>query len=190
MPLACATTVILGYVPYCVTYSVPGALGFLPMYTAEEGLQSGDRFYLLNMLPSAWMYAHHVPAYKVFVALAALGFRAGGGVGVLETRRRRIQRGAAVCVHRGDVPGGAFPGDPVVHDLARAVPVPAAESVAVVLDDGVRAGALLQLVARQRGRDFSCKIRRSSCPRLGYGWRARRCAGTGRECGRSLQHGL
>ncbi len=74
MPLSLATTVILGYVPYCVTYSVPGALGFLPMYTAEEGLQSGDRFYLLNMLPSGWMYAHHLPVYKVFVALVGLGF--------------------------------------------------------------------------------------------------------------------
>ena len=74
MPLACATTVVLGYVPYCVTYSVPGALGFLPMYTREEGLQSGERFYLLSMLPSGWMYAHGVPVYKVFVALVALGF--------------------------------------------------------------------------------------------------------------------
>ncbi len=79
MPLACMTTVIVGYVPYCVTYSVPGALGFLPMYTAEEGLQSGDRFYLLNMLPSGWMYAHHVPVYKVFVVLAALGFALAAG---------------------------------------------------------------------------------------------------------------
>lgn len=74
MPLACATTVIVGYIPYCVTYSVPGALGFLPMYTAEEGLQSGDRFYLLNLLPSGWMYAHHIPVYKVFVALVGVGF--------------------------------------------------------------------------------------------------------------------
>ena len=74
MPLACATTIIVGYLPYCVTYSVPGALGFLPMYTQEEGLQSGDRFYLLNLLPSGWMYAHHVPLYQVFVALAGAGF--------------------------------------------------------------------------------------------------------------------
>ena len=74
MPLACATTVVLGYVPYCLSYSVPGALGFLPMYTQEEGLQSGDRFYLLNMLPTGWMYAHGIPVYKVFVVLAGLGF--------------------------------------------------------------------------------------------------------------------
>ncbi len=74
MPLTCATTVVIGYLPYCLTYSVPGALGFLPMYTEEEGLQSGDRFYLLNMLPSRWMYAHRVPVYPTFAALAAAGF--------------------------------------------------------------------------------------------------------------------
>ena len=73
-PLACATTVVLGYLPYCLTYSVPGALGFLPMYTQEEGLRNGDRFYLLNLLPSGWMYAHGVPVYHTFVALAAAGF--------------------------------------------------------------------------------------------------------------------
>ncbi len=74
LPLACAATVIVGYVPYCVTYSLPGALGFLPKYTEEEGLQSGDRFYLLNMLPSGWMNAHGVPVYQVFVVLVGLGF--------------------------------------------------------------------------------------------------------------------
>ena len=74
LPLACATTVVLGYLPYCLTYSVPGALGFLPMYTEEEGLQSGDRFYLLNLLPSGWMNAHRVPVYHTFVVLAAAGF--------------------------------------------------------------------------------------------------------------------
>lgn len=74
MPLTCATTIILGYLPYCATYSVPGALGFLPMYATEEGLQSGDRFYLLNLLPAGWMYAHHLPVYKVFVALVGLSF--------------------------------------------------------------------------------------------------------------------
>ena len=74
MPLACAVTVIVGYLPYCATYSVRGALGFLPVYTEEEGLQSGDRFYLLNMLPSGLFNAHGISTYKVFVVLVGLAF--------------------------------------------------------------------------------------------------------------------
>ena len=93
MPLTCATTVVLAYLPYCLTYSVPGALGFLPMYTQEEGLQSGDRFYGLNLLPSGWMYAHRVPLYGTFAALAAAVFALAAGWALW--RRDADERSAA-----------------------------------------------------------------------------------------------
>ena len=71
MPLAVAVTVCAGYLPYTLTYSLPGALGFLPMYTQEEGLQSGDRYYFLNMLPLGLLHSLHLSPPKVFMALAA-----------------------------------------------------------------------------------------------------------------------
>ena len=74
MPLACAATVCAAYLPYMATYSFKGALGFLPMYASEEGLQSGDRFYFLNMLPSGLLLRLGIEPYTVFVALAALAF--------------------------------------------------------------------------------------------------------------------
>ena len=76
MPLACAATVAAGYLPYIATYSFKGALGFLPMYASEEGLQSGDRFYFLNMLPSGLLHRLGIAEYSVFVVLAALAFAA------------------------------------------------------------------------------------------------------------------
>ena len=74
MPLACAATVCAVYLPYMATYSFKGALGFLPMYASEEGLQSGDRFYFLNMLPSGLLLRLGIDPYPVFVVLAALAF--------------------------------------------------------------------------------------------------------------------
>lgn len=76
MPTAFAATIFLGYLPYAATYSVRGALGFLPAYTAEEGIQNGDRFYFLNMLPSGFLLAHGVTPYRVFVALVLALFAA------------------------------------------------------------------------------------------------------------------
>ena len=78
LPLALAATVCAGYLPYTLTYSFAGALGFLPMYTQEEGLQSGDRFFLLNMLPIATLQRLHLPPNKVFLLLAAGAFAAAG----------------------------------------------------------------------------------------------------------------
>ena len=74
MPLALAATVGAGYLPYTLTYSLPGALGFLPMYTREEGLQSGDRYYFLNMLPLGTLNALHLPPAKVFMGVAGVMF--------------------------------------------------------------------------------------------------------------------
>ncbi len=78
MPLACAATVCAGYLPYTLGYSFAGALGFLPMYTQEEGLQSGDRFYGLNLLPIATLGHLHLPPNKVFLLLAGVAFAAAG----------------------------------------------------------------------------------------------------------------
>lgn len=74
MPAAFAGTVVLGYLPYTATYSVRGALGFLPGYAAEEGMQNGDRFYFLNMLPSGFLLAHGITPYRVFAVLVAATF--------------------------------------------------------------------------------------------------------------------
>jgi alpha-1,6-mannosyltransferase len=72
MPAALIAVVVLGYAPYVLTYHFHGALGFLPRYTNEEGLQSGDRFFLLSLLPADALAAVGLPAYNVFVALGLL----------------------------------------------------------------------------------------------------------------------
>ncbi len=46
LPVAMAATMIVAYLPY-LSVGIRGVLGFLPGYTAEEGLQSGTRFFLL-----------------------------------------------------------------------------------------------------------------------------------------------
>jgi hypothetical protein len=47
-PLALTATVLCGYIPY-LTVGLKGVLGFLPEYTREEGIESGARFYLVNL---------------------------------------------------------------------------------------------------------------------------------------------
>jgi hypothetical protein len=47
MPVALAATVIIAYLPYLSVGA--GVIGFLPGYTQEEGLQSGERFFLLSL---------------------------------------------------------------------------------------------------------------------------------------------
>ena len=76
MPAAFAATIFLGYLPYTVTYSVRGALGFLPGYTSEEGMGSGERFYLENMLPSGFLLGHGIVPNHVFLGLMAGVFAA------------------------------------------------------------------------------------------------------------------
>lgn len=51
MPAGFAATVVLGYLPYAKAGL--GALGFLPGYVEEEGLKSGERFYLWTLLQKA-----------------------------------------------------------------------------------------------------------------------------------------
>jgi len=52
MPASFAATMILGYMPYAKAGF--GVLGFLPGYIEEEGLKSGERFYLWTLLHKAW----------------------------------------------------------------------------------------------------------------------------------------
>lgn len=46
MPLVFLSTILVGYAPY-LAVGWRAVLGYLPGYTAEEGIQSGARFYLL-----------------------------------------------------------------------------------------------------------------------------------------------
>lgn len=48
MPVAFAATIVLAYLPYISVGT--GVIGFLPAYTQEEGLQSGERFFLLSLI--------------------------------------------------------------------------------------------------------------------------------------------
>ena len=76
MPLTLAAVVCAGYLPYTLTYSFAGALGFLPMYTQEEGLQSGDRYYFQNMLPVLTLENMDIDPTRVFLGIAAAAFAA------------------------------------------------------------------------------------------------------------------
>lgn len=71
-PAVFAAVCLAGYLPYWLTYSVRGTLGYLGGYASEEGLQSGDRFYLLTLLPSEWLLPWHLAPRLVFEALALL----------------------------------------------------------------------------------------------------------------------
>jgi hypothetical protein len=48
IPLAFAVTIVLAYLPY-LSVGPTAALGFLPGYAKEQGLVSGDQFYLLSV---------------------------------------------------------------------------------------------------------------------------------------------
>ena len=72
MPTAFVATVALAYVPY-LSVGFTKALGFLSGYAAEEGLESGERFFILSLARQMFGQAA-VPdtAYKLF-ALIVLG---------------------------------------------------------------------------------------------------------------------
>lgn len=78
MPVAFAAAIIVAYLPY-LNVGVGGALGFLPGYAAEEGLQNGTRFFLLACARELFGEARAPNgAYVVFalLTLGALGARA------------------------------------------------------------------------------------------------------------------
>jgi alpha-1,6-mannosyltransferase len=76
LPFAFAITVIVCYLPYVIGAGA-GVLGFLPQYAKEEGLQSGGRYYLLDLIDYIldWCGVVHdlPPAVFTSTALAGLG---------------------------------------------------------------------------------------------------------------------
>lgn len=71
MPLACAATVLIAYLPYLSVGPV-GVFGSLPGYATERGLLTGEQYYLLTV--ARRLFGPHVPvsAYLIF-ALVVLG---------------------------------------------------------------------------------------------------------------------
>ena len=76
LPIAFAITIVVCYVPY-VLGAGAGVLGFLPQYAKEEGLESGDRYYLLVLidyiLDRCGVVHDLPPAIFTSMALAAFG---------------------------------------------------------------------------------------------------------------------
>jgi hypothetical protein len=76
LPIAFAITLVVCYLPY-VLGAGAGVLGFLPQYVKEEGLQSGERYYLLDLIDYIleWCGVVHdlPPAVFTSMALAGLG---------------------------------------------------------------------------------------------------------------------
>jgi alpha-1,6-mannosyltransferase len=76
LPIAFATTIVVCYLPY-VLGAGAGVLGFLPQYAKEEGLESGERYYLLVLIDYilGWCGVVHdlPPAIFTSMALAVLG---------------------------------------------------------------------------------------------------------------------
>ena len=70
------TTIVICYLPY-VLGAGAGVLGFLPQYAKEEGLQSGERYYPLDLIDYIldWCGVVHdlPPAIFTSMALAGLG---------------------------------------------------------------------------------------------------------------------
>jgi alpha-1,6-mannosyltransferase len=76
LPIAFTITLVVCYLPY-VLGAGAGVLGFLPQYAKEEGLQSGERYYLLVLIDYIldWCGVVHdfPPAIFTSLALAGLG---------------------------------------------------------------------------------------------------------------------
>jgi len=70
MPVSAAATVLVAYVPFIAAGGA--VLGFLPGYLEEEGMQSGDGFFLWNVLKGVAPLEHGGPALYLAVAVAAL----------------------------------------------------------------------------------------------------------------------
>ncbi|HEX8774500.1 MAG TPA: glycosyltransferase 87 family protein [Pyrinomonadaceae bacterium] len=73
MPAAFALTIVLAYLPY-LSVGLGEVFGYLPGYTEEEGLHSGSRFFILNVLRRL-LGESYVPsaAYMTFAALVLAG---------------------------------------------------------------------------------------------------------------------
>jgi alpha-1,6-mannosyltransferase len=95
LPLVFCAVLGLGYLPY-LSVGVRRVAGYLPGYAEEEGLQSGARFFLLQ-LARVFPGGAHVPraAYVVF-ALLVLGAIAAWCVFARESNERDYVRRAAL----------------------------------------------------------------------------------------------
>ena len=95
LPLAFCAVLVAGYVPY-LSVGARRVVGYLPGYAEEEGLQSGARFFLLQ-LARAFSGGAHVPraAYVVFAVLV-LGALAAWCVLARESNERDYVRRAAL----------------------------------------------------------------------------------------------
>ncbi len=72
MPLAFFVTLLAGYLPY-LSVGARRVLGYLPAYAGEEGLQSGTRFFLLQLADSFSGEARVPRAAYIIFALLVLG---------------------------------------------------------------------------------------------------------------------
>lgn len=84
MPVAFALAILVAYVPY-LSVGPRAAIGFLPGYAKEQGLVSGDQFYLLSLTRK--LFGANVPtaAFLIFV----VGFMSAIAVWVLLRREGR-----------------------------------------------------------------------------------------------------
>ncbi len=71
MPLAFALTIVVAYLPY-LSVGPLGVLGFLPGYAGEQGMISGEQFFILEAVRR--LFSRHVPtvAYLISVLLLLL----------------------------------------------------------------------------------------------------------------------
>jgi alpha-1,6-mannosyltransferase len=76
MPLAFATTVVVAYLPY-VSVGSTAVLGFLPGYLTEQGVVSGEQFYILSVMRKLVGDAS-VPttAFLIFILITMIGVAA------------------------------------------------------------------------------------------------------------------
>jgi len=95
MPLAFCVTLVAGYAPY-LSVGARRVVGYLPGYAGEEGLESGARFFLLQLTRTLFG-AGHVPsaAYYVF-AFVVLGALAAWSLFRRELKERDYVRRAAL----------------------------------------------------------------------------------------------
>lgn len=75
MPVTFGLTVIIAYLPY-LGVGVKGVLGFLPVYTQEEGMRDGTQFYLLSIARRLFGAANVPNASYLVCAILALGMLA------------------------------------------------------------------------------------------------------------------
>jgi alpha-1,6-mannosyltransferase len=77
LPIAFTITLVVCYLPYVISAGA-GVLGFLPQYAKEEGLQSGERYYLLVLIDYIldWCGVVHDLPPAVFTSMALAGLAA------------------------------------------------------------------------------------------------------------------